>query len=83
MKEDELLKGSIHVVRKIGNDYSHWKKEYDLPFATLKAYVEIVIQAFQNKIYDEVSSDLIPKRFSISERRSSCSITFLKSSSTE
>ena len=49
MKEDELLKGSIHVVRKIGNDYSHWKKEYDLPFATLKAYVEIVIQAFKIK----------------------------------
>lgn len=49
MKDDELLRNSVHVVRKIGNDYSHWKKEFDLPIITLKAYVEIVIQAFKIK----------------------------------
>jgi hypothetical protein len=50
MKDDELLKNAIHTVRKIGNDYSHWKKEYDLPLPTLKAYAEIVIIAFKMKL---------------------------------
>lgn len=50
IKDDDLLKGSLHFIRKIGNDYTHWKSEYDIPYYELKSYVEIVIQVFTSKL---------------------------------
>lgn len=49
IKDDELLKGTLHFVRKVGNNFTHWNKETDIPLETLKSYVEIIIQIFKSK----------------------------------
>lgn len=49
IKDDELLKGTLHFIRKVGNDFTHWNKETDIPLETLKNYVEIIIQIFKSK----------------------------------
>lgn len=49
IKDDELLRGSIHIVRKIGNDFTHWHSVYDMPYTELKSYVDIVIAVFTSK----------------------------------
>lgn len=49
IKDDDLLKGALHFIREIGNHYTHWNKETDIPLEVLKSYVEIIIQIFKSK----------------------------------
>ncbi|MDQ0221698.1 DUF4145 domain-containing protein [Streptococcus moroccensis] len=49
VKDDDLLKGALHFIREIGNHYTHWSKETDIPLSVLKSYVEIIIQIFKSK----------------------------------
>ena len=49
LKNDELLKGTVHFIRKVGNGYTHWDKNTSIPITTLKNYVEIIIQVFKAK----------------------------------
>lgn len=49
IKDDDLLNGSIHFIRKVGNDFTHWDVQHDIDFATLKNYVEIIVQIFKSR----------------------------------
>ena len=49
IKDDELLKGALHFIREVGNDYTHWDKSSNISLLTMKHYVEIIIQIFKSK----------------------------------
>lgn len=49
IKDDELLKGALHFIREVGNDYTHWDKNSSISLLTMKHYVEIIIQIFKSK----------------------------------
>lgn len=49
IKDDELLKGALHFIREVGNDYTHWDKNSSIFLLTMKHYVEIIIQIFKSK----------------------------------
>lgn len=49
VKDDELLKGALHFVRTVGNDYTHWNKSTSISLPNLKNYVDIIIQIFKSK----------------------------------
>lgn len=49
IKDDEFINGSIHTIRKIGNDFTHWDNQNDIDYFTLKSYVEIIIQIFKGR----------------------------------
>lgn len=49
IKDDDLLKGALHFIREVGNHYTHWSKETDIPLEVLKSYVEIILQIFKSK----------------------------------
>lgn len=49
IKDDELLKGALHFIREVGNDYTHWDKSSSISLPTMKHYVEIIIQIFKSK----------------------------------
>lgn len=49
IKDDELLKGALHFIREVGNDYTHWDKNSSISLLTMKHYVEIIIQIFKPK----------------------------------
>lgn len=49
VKDDELLNGALHFIRKVGNNYTHWDKSSDISLPVLKSYVEIIIQIFKSK----------------------------------
>lgn len=49
VNNDELLRNAITVIRKIGNDFTHWETKYDFPLSTLKSYVDIVVTVFTSK----------------------------------
>ena len=49
VKDDELLKGALHFIREVGNDYTHWDKSSSISLLTMKHYVEIIIQIFKSK----------------------------------
>ncbi|HFU4025619.1 TPA: hypothetical protein ACGO0F_001327 [Streptococcus suis] len=49
IKDDELLNGALHFIREVGNHYTHWSKETDIPLDVLKSYIEIIIQIFKSK----------------------------------
>ncbi|MFL2069080.1 DUF4145 domain-containing protein [Leuconostoc mesenteroides] len=42
--KDGLMK-SADVVRILGNDYAHWRRDYDIPLDEMKAYLDIFISA--------------------------------------
>lgn len=49
VKDDDLLKGALHFIREVGNNYTHWDKSTDISLPVLKSYVEIIIQIFKSK----------------------------------
>lgn len=49
VKDDDLLKGTLHFIREVGNNYTHWDKSTDISLPVLKSYVEIIIQIFKSK----------------------------------
>ena len=49
IKDDELLKGALHFIREVGNNYTHWDKSSSISLLTMKHYVEIIIQIFKSK----------------------------------
>ncbi|MGT2761928.1 hypothetical protein [Streptococcus intermedius] len=49
VEDDDLLKGALHFIRKVGNNYTHWDKNTDITLPVLKSYVEIIIQIFKSK----------------------------------
>ncbi len=49
VKNDDLLKGALHFIRTVGNDYTHWNKSTSISLPQLKNYVDIIIQIFKSK----------------------------------
>lgn len=49
VKDDDLLKGALHFIRTVGNDYTHWNKSTSISLPELKNYVDIIIQIFKSK----------------------------------
>lgn len=49
VKNDDLLKGALHFIRTVGNDYTHWNKSTSISLPELKNYVDIIIQIFKSK----------------------------------
>ena len=44
VKDDDLLKGALHFIRTVGNDYTHWNKSTSISLPVLKNYVDIIVQ---------------------------------------
>lgn len=49
VKDDDLLKGALHFIRTVGNDYTHWNKSTSISLPVLKNYVDIIVQIFKSK----------------------------------
>lgn len=49
VKDDDLLKGALHFIRTVGNDYTHWNKRTSISLLVLKNYVDIIVQIFKSK----------------------------------
>ncbi|NYS33732.1 DUF4145 domain-containing protein [Streptococcus danieliae] len=49
VQNDELLSGTIHWIRKVGNNYTHWDKSTDITLSSLKSYVDIILSIFEAK----------------------------------
>ena len=49
VKDDDLLKGALHFIRTVGNDYTHLNKSTSISLPELKNYVDIIIQIFKSK----------------------------------